>query len=167
MSRGVNKVILIGNLGRDPEMRSMPNGDAVTSIAVATSEAWKDRDSGEMQERTEWHNVVLFKRLAEVASEYLRKGSRVYIEGSLRTRKWQDRNGQDRWTTEIIASNLQLLDRAASEDQGRGSAYSQQRSAHNQQRSAHNQQRGSAPPQNQRQRNDSYNDGFDSDDIPF
>lgn len=162
MSRGVNKVILIGNLGRDPEMRSMPNGDAVTSIAVATSEAWKDRDSGEMQERTEWHNVVLFKRLAEVASEYLRKGSRVYIEGSLRTRKWQDKNGQDRWTTEIIGSNLQMLDRADNEDRGRSSAHSQQRGS----APAH-QQRGSAPPQNQQQRNNAYDDGFDSDDIPF
>ena len=114
-----------------------------------------------MQERTEWHNVVLFKRLAEVASEYLRKGSRVYIEGSLRTRKWQDRNGQDRWTTEIIASNLQLLDRVDNEDRGRSSAHSQQRGS-----APAQQQRGSAPPQNQ-QRNHSYNDGFDSDDIPF
>jgi single-strand DNA-binding protein len=110
MARGINKVILIGNLGRDPEVRYLPSGSAVTNIAVATSETWKDKQSGEKQERTEWHNVAFFNRLAEIAGEYLKKGSKVYIEGSLRTRKWQDKNGQDRYTTEIIASDMQMLD---------------------------------------------------------
>jgi len=109
-SRGVNKVILIGNLGRDPETRYMPSGGAVTNITVATSETWKDKNTGEQQERTEWHRVVFFNRLAEIAGEYLRKGSKVYIEGSLRTRKWQDQSGQDRYTTEIVASEMQMLD---------------------------------------------------------
>ncbi len=109
-SRGVNKVILVGNLGQDPETRYLPSGGAVTNISIATSEAWKDKQTGEPQERTEWHRVALFNRLAEIAGEYLRKGSKVYIEGSLRTRKWQDQNGQDRYTTEIIANELQMLD---------------------------------------------------------
>ncbi len=108
--RGVNKVILIGNLGKDPETRYMPSGGAVTNITVATSETWKDKNTGEQQERTEWHRVVFFNRLAEIAGQYLRKGSKVYIEGSLRTRKWQGQDGQDRWTTEIIANEMQMLD---------------------------------------------------------
>jgi single-strand DNA-binding protein len=111
MARGINKVILIGNLGADPETRYMPSGGAVTNLRLATSENWKDKNTGDMQERTEWHRVALFGRLAEVAAEYLRKGSKVYIEGSLRTRKWQDKNGQDRYTTEIIANEMQMLDR--------------------------------------------------------
>lgn len=110
MARGINKVILIGNLGQDPEIRYMPSGGAVTSVSLATSEYWKDRDSGEQKERTEWHRVVFFNRLAEIAGEFLKKGSKVYIEGSLRTRKWQDKNGQDRYTTEIIANEMQMLD---------------------------------------------------------
>jgi single-strand DNA-binding protein len=110
MSRGVNKVIIIGNLGADPEVRYMPSGGAVTNIRVATSESWKDKQTGETQERTEWHRIVLYNRLAEIAAEYLRKGSKVFIEGSIRTNKWQDQNGQDRYTTEIIASSMQLLD---------------------------------------------------------
>ncbi len=111
MARGVNKVILIGNLGKDPEVRYMPSGSAVTNITIATSETWKDKQSGDRQERTEWHNVVFFNRLAEIAGEYLKKGSKVYIEGSLRTRKWQDKNsGQDRYTTEIVANEMQMLD---------------------------------------------------------
>ena len=109
MARGVNKVVLIGNLGADPETRYMPSGSAVTNIRIATSESWKDKDSGEKQERTEWHRIAMFGRLAEVAAEYLRKGSQVYIEGRLRTRKWQDRDGNDRTTTEIIANDLQML----------------------------------------------------------
>jgi len=109
MARGVNKVILIGNLGADPETRYMPSGKAVTNIRVATSEVWKDRQTGDQQERTEWHTVVLFDKLGEIAAEYLRKGSQVYIEGSLRTRKWQDRDGKDRYTTEIIAREMQML----------------------------------------------------------
>ena len=109
-SRGINKVILIGNLGKDPETRYMPNGGAVTNITVATSETWKDKQSGEQQERTEWHRVVFFNRLAEIAGEYLKKGSKVYIEGSLRTHKWQGQDGQDRYTTEIVANEMQMLD---------------------------------------------------------
>ncbi|MDX1694188.1 MAG: single-stranded DNA-binding protein [Ketobacteraceae bacterium] len=108
--RGINKVIILGNLGTDPETRYMPNGNAVTNISVATSDAWKDKQSGQMQERTEWHKVVFFNRLAEVAGEYLKKGSKVYVEGSLRTRKWQDQNGVDRYSTEIVASDMQMLD---------------------------------------------------------
>lgn len=110
MARGVNKVILIGNLGKDPEVRYMPSGAAVTNVTIATSETWKDKQSGEMQERTEWHTVVFFNRLAEIAGEYLRKGAKVYVEGSLRTRKWQAKDGSDRYTTEIVASELQMLD---------------------------------------------------------
>lgn len=113
MARGVNKVILIGNLGSDPEVRYMPSGNAVANISLATSESWKDKESGEMQERTEWHRISLFNRLGEIAGEYLRKGSKVFIEGKIRTRKWQDQSGQDRYTTEIIADNMQMLDRAS------------------------------------------------------
>ena len=103
-SRGVNKVILVGNLGQDPEVRYMPNGGAVANITLATSESWRDKATGEMKEQTEWHRVVLFGKLAEVASEYLRKGSQVYIEGQLRTRKWTDQSGQDRYTTEVVVN---------------------------------------------------------------
>ena len=109
MARGINKVILVGNLGNDPETRYMPSGDAVTNISVATSESWKDKQTGEQKEKTEWHKVVMFRRLAEIAAEYLRKGSQVYIEGKLRTNKWQDRDGNDRYTTEIIADEMQML----------------------------------------------------------
>ena len=109
MARGINKVILIGNLGADPDTRYMPSGAAVTNIRVATSESWKDKETGEQVDRTEWHNVAFFNRLAEIAGEYLRKGSQVYIEGRLRTRKWQDREGNDRYTTEIIADQMQML----------------------------------------------------------
>lgn len=110
MARGVNKVILVGNCGQNPETKYMPSGGAVTNISIATSEAWKDKQTGQQQERTEWHRVVFFNRLAEIAGEYLRKGSKVYIEGSLRTRKWQDQSGQDRYTTEIVANEMQMLD---------------------------------------------------------
>lgn len=110
MARGINKVIIIGNLGADPEVRYMPSGSAITNIRVATSEGWKDKQTGETQERTEWHRIVFFNRLAEIASEYLRKGSKVYIEGSLRTNKWQDQSGNERYTTEIIANSMQMLD---------------------------------------------------------
>ncbi len=109
-SRGVNKVILIGNLGRDPEVRYTASGSAVANLALATSDTWRDRQTGEQQERTEWHRVVMFNRLGEIAGEYLRKGSKVYIEGRLQTRKWQDQNGQDRYTTEIVANEMQMLD---------------------------------------------------------
>ena len=109
MGKGVNKVIIVGNLGNDPEARFLPSGGAVTNISVATSQSWKDK-SGEQQERTEWHRVVFFNRLAEIASEYLKKGSKVYVEGSLRTNKWQDKDGNDRYTTEIIGNEMQMLD---------------------------------------------------------
>ncbi len=109
MARGINKVILVGNLGADPETRYMPSGGAVTNLSIATSESWKDKQSGEQKERTEWHKVAMFNRLAEIAAEYLRKGSQVYIEGKLRTRKWQDRDGNDRYTTEIVADEMQML----------------------------------------------------------
>ncbi|GAB3111819.1 single-stranded DNA-binding protein [Aestuariicella hydrocarbonica] len=110
MARGVNKVILVGNVGQDPEMKYMPSGNAVTNISIATSESWKDKQTGQQQERTEWHRVVFFNRLGEIAGEYLRKGSKVYVEGSLRTRKWQGQDGQDRYTTEIVANEMQMLD---------------------------------------------------------
>lgn len=109
-SRGVNKVILIGNLGQDPEVRYMPNGNAVANVTLATSESWKDKNTGETQERTEWHRVVFFRRLAEVVGEYCKKGSKIYVEGRLQTRKWQDQGGQDRYTTEIVADQMQMLD---------------------------------------------------------
>jgi single-strand DNA-binding protein len=110
MARGVNKVILIGNLGADPEIKYMPSGDAVANLRIATSESWKDKNTGENVERTEWHRVVCFRRLGEIAGEYLKKGSKVYIEGKLQTRKWQGQDGQDRYTTEIVANEMQMLD---------------------------------------------------------
>ncbi|GAB2586619.1 single-stranded DNA-binding protein [Nitrincola alkalisediminis] len=119
MARGINKVILVGNLGQDPEVKYMPSGNAVTNVTLATSDTWKDKQTGQAQERTEWHRVVFFNRLAEIAGEYLRKGSKVYVEGALRTRKWQDQAGQDRYTTEIVASEMQMLDGRGS-DSGMG-----------------------------------------------
>lgn len=119
MARGINKVILIGNVGIDPDKRFLPNGNAVTTLSLATSETWNDKITGEKQERTEWHRIVCFNRLGEIAGEYVRKGSKLYIEGSIRTRKWQDQQGQDKYTTEIIANELQLLD-----SKGGGSAAS-------------------------------------------
>jgi len=109
MARGVNKVILVGNLGKDPEVRYMPNGNAVANITLATTESWKDKQSGEQQDKTEWHRIVMFRRLGEIAGEYLKKGSQVYIEGKLQTRKWQDNSGNDRYTTEIVANEMQML----------------------------------------------------------
>ncbi|MGH8252071.1 MAG: single-stranded DNA-binding protein [Steroidobacteraceae bacterium] len=109
MARGVNKVILIGHLGQDPQSRAMPSGKAVVNLRLATSDQWRDKQTGESKEATEWHNVVMFDRLAEIAAEYLRKGSHVYVEGRIRTRKWQDREGQDRYTTEIVANEMQML----------------------------------------------------------
>jgi len=117
MARGINKVILVGNLGKDPEVRYSPNGGAVTNITLATSESWKDKNTGEKQEKTEWHRVVFFGKLAEIAGEYLKKGSQVYIEGRLQTRKWQDKEGKDRYTTEIVAGEMQML----GSREGRGS----------------------------------------------
>ena len=134
-SKGVNKVILIGNLGQDPEIRYMPNGGAVANLTLATSESWRDKQSGEMREKTEWHRVCIFGKLAEVAGEYLKKGSQVYIEGSLQTRKWQDQSGQDRYTTEVVVNvggTMQMLggnggNQAGSQQSARQPQQSQQR----------------------------------------
>lgn len=153
MARGVNKVILVGNCGSDPEVRYMPSGGAVTNISIATSESWKDKQTGQQQERTEWHRVVFFNRLAEIAGEYLKKGSKVYVEGSLRTRKWQDQSGQDKYTTEIVAAEMQMLD-SRGMGQGQGD-YSAPASA----------PQGNAPAAPQPQPAGNMND-FD-DDIPF
>ena len=122
MARGINKVILVGNLGNDPETRFMPNGTPVTNISIATSESWKDKQSGQQQERTEWHRIVFFNRLAEIAGEYLKKGSKVYIEGALRTRQW-DKDGQKHYSTEIIANEMQMLD--GRNDGGMGGGFNQ------------------------------------------
>ncbi len=122
MARGVNKVILIGNLGQDPEIKYMPSGGAVANVRLATSESWKDKTTGEMQERTEWHTVVFFNRLAEIVGEYLKKGGKIYVEGSLRTRKWQGKDGQDRYSTEIVASEMQMLDSKGGGSGGGGSS---------------------------------------------
>jgi single-strand DNA-binding protein len=122
MARGINKVILVGNVGVDPDVRYMPNGNAVTTLSLATSETWKDKQTGDKQERTEWHRVVCFNKLGEIAGEYVRKGSKLYVEGSLRTRKWQDQQGQDRYTTEIVASDIQMLDSKGSSSQSMSEA---------------------------------------------
>ena len=153
MARGINKVILIGNLGADPETRYMPSGGAVTNIRLATTESWKDRNTGETQERTEWHRVVFFNRLGEIAGEYLKKGSKVYVEGSLRTRKWQDQGGQDRYSTEIVANEMQMLD---SRGTGGSSDFNSGYSRGSASRTAAPAPAASAPPEND----------FD-DDIPF
>jgi len=156
MARGINKVILVGNLGSDPEVRYMPNGNAVSTLAVATSESWKDKQTGERQERTEWHRVVLFNRLGEIAGEYLKKGSKVYVEGSLRTRKWQDQNGHDRYTTEIIGSELQMLDSRMTGDMQQSNQYQQNNFQSNSPAPASKPQQASEPV---------FNDL--DDDIPF
>ncbi|HEM8274929.1 TPA: single-stranded DNA-binding protein [Providencia stuartii] len=137
-SRGVNKVILIGHLGQDPEIRYMPNGGAVANLTLATSESWRDKQTGEMREKTEWHKVVIFGKLAEIAGEYLKKGSQVYIEGSLQTRKWQDQSGQDRYTTEVVVNiggSMQMLggnsNQAGIQQPARQSQQSQQQSPQN------------------------------------
>ena len=153
MARGINKVILVGNLGADPETRYTANGAAVTNIRLATSESWRDKQTGENQERTEWHRVVFFSRLAEVAGEYLRKGSQVYVEGSIRTRKWQDQSGQDRYTTEIVANEMQMLGGRGGEAESRPQQSSGFRD------SQPSEQRQSPPSSN--------DDGFAEDDIPF
>jgi single-strand DNA-binding protein len=127
MARGINKVILIGNLGADPEVRYMPQGGAVANMTLATSESWTDKNTNEKKEQTEWHRVVIYQRLAEIAGEYLRKGSKVYIEGKLKTRKWTDKDGVERYTTEIVANELQMLDgRGKGQQQGGGMGGGQQ-----------------------------------------
>ncbi len=153
MARGINKVIIVGNVGGDPETRYMPSGSAVTNLTVATNESWKDKQTGEKKERTEWHRVAMFNRLAEIAAEYLRKGSQVYIEGKLRTRKWQDKDGQDRYTTEIIADEMQMLGGRGGDFGGGGGGSSSRGS------SGSSQDSGGAPPH-------PGPDDFD-DDIPF
>ena len=131
MARGINKVIIVGNLGADPDSRAMPSGNAVTNISVATSESWNDRDTGEKQEKTEWHRVVFFNRLAEIAAQYLKKGSQVYVEGKLQTRKWEDKEGNERWTTEIVANQMQMLGDRMSNDMSNDNASSSQSTSDN------------------------------------
>jgi single-strand DNA-binding protein len=157
MARGVNKVILVGNLGADPETRSMPSGMTVTNIRIATSESWKDKTSGAQQERTEWHSIALFGRLGEIAAEYLRKGSQVFVEGKLRTRKWQDKTGNDRFTTEIIADNMQMLGGRAGGGAGAGGG------------SGGGERAASAPPRDDYDQTPAPAGGKDDfdDDIPF
>ena len=159
MARGINKVILVGNLGNDPEVRYSNNGAAIANISIATTESWKDRNTGEQQERTEWHRVVMFNRLGEIAGEYLRKGSQVYIEGKLQTRKWQDQSGQDRYTTEVVASEMQMLGGRA--DGGGGGGYQSRPAApaNNYSGGGQSSQGGTAPAA-------PVNNDFD-DDIPF
>jgi single-strand DNA-binding protein len=128
MARGVNKVILIGNLGKDPQQRAMPSGKAVVNFSIATTDQWRDKQTGENKEATEWHNIVMFDRLAEIAAEYLRKGSQVYIEGKIRTRKWQDKEGKDRYTTEIIANEMSMLGGRGAGDRGSAPDRSRDRS---------------------------------------
>lgn len=151
MPRGVNKTILIGHAGQDPELKHLPSGSAVCSLSIATTESWKDKQSGEKQERTEWHRVVLFGRLAEITAEYARKGSQIYIEGRLQTRKWQGKDGQDRYTTEIVAGDMQLLG-------VRGSGGSSSAAPSSSSSTAPPSASGSAPPSV---------DPFDDSDIPF
>ena len=173
--KGINKVIVLGNLGNDPETRYLPNGNAVTNISIATSESWKDKTSGQDQERTEWHRVVFFNRLAEIAGEYLRKGSKVYVEGSLKTNKWQDQSGNDRYTTEIVASEMQMLDaKGENSDQQQGQAQPAQQQSPQQQApqqappqpQQQQQQQYSQPQQQQQQQPQSSPGGF-HDNIPF
>jgi single-strand DNA-binding protein len=154
MARSVNKVILIGNLGNDPEIRYTPNGSAVANVSLATSESWRDKQSGEMQDRTEWHRVVFFNRLAEIVGEYLKKGSKIYVEGALRTRKWQDKSGLDRQTTEIIANEMAMLDSRIANG------------------SSHSNDKSSTPPTKDSNASDTSDISLDypdnmSDDIPF
>ena len=166
MAKGVNKVILVGNVGGDPETKYMPSGGAVTNLSIATSESWKDKQTGQPQERTEWHRVVFFNRLAEIASEYVRKGSKVYVEGSLRTRQWEQ-DGVKRYSTEIVASEMQML------DSREGGTQQQQQAPQQRQQQQAPKQRQQAPQQqaqNQQQARQAVEGGFDAsfdDDIPF
>ena len=169
MARGVNKVILVGTLGNDPETKFMPSGGAVVNLSIATNEQWTDKNTGQKQERTEWHRIVAFNRLAEIMGQYLRKGSQVYIEGKLQTRKWQDQSGQDRYTTEILANEMQMLGgrsggtsdygaNAPQQSQSAPQTHQQSAPAQNQAPSSTQPPQSSAPPKNM--------DDFD-DDIPF
>ena len=166
---GVNKVIIVGHLGNDPEIRTMPNGDAVANISVATSESWNDRNTGERREITEWHRIVFYRRQAEICGEYLRKGSQVYVEGRLRTRKWQDQNGQERYTTEIQGDVMQML---GARNQNAGSYPSDMGAAPQpsyqarQTNTGGNYQSSRPAPQQSAPQAEPPMDGFD-DDIPF
>ena len=165
MARGVNKVIIVGNCGQDPETRFMPSGGAVTNLSIATSESWKDKTSGQPQERTEWHRVVFFNRLAEIAGEYVKKGSKLYVEGALRTRKWQNKEGQDQYTTEIVASEMQMLDSRGGQDGGQGGGYQPPQQGGYQQPAAQSKPQGGQQQAPQQQAPPGM-DSFD-DDIPF
>ena len=187
MARGINKVILVGNLGADPEVRYMPNGGAVANLRLATTDSWRDKQSGDKQERTEWHRVVLFGKLGEIAGEYLRKGSQVYVEGRIQTKKWQGNDGQDRYSTEIVASDMQMLGgggagggggggRGSSADFNQDSSYDQgynQGGSQPPAQSAPQQSRQAPPsqqaPQSQQAPSAPAGGGFDDfdDDIPF
>ncbi|WP_295681083.1 single-stranded DNA-binding protein [uncultured Nevskia sp.] len=164
-SRGVNKVILIGNLGKDPEVKYFPNGDAFCNLTLATSESWNDKASGEKKEKTEWHNVVFTRKLAEIAGQYLKKGAKVYVEGSLRTRKWQDKEGQDRYTTEILVNDMQMLDGRSGGGGGGGMSdddYSQQPPTRTSPPA-----RSSAPSRAPQPQAAPAAEHFEDDDIPF
>ncbi len=183
-SRGINKVILVGNLGQDPEVRYTPNGGAITSISIATSESWKDKNSGQMQEKTEWHRISFFGKLAEIAGEYLRKGSQVYVEGKLQTRKWQDKQGQDRYTTEVVVDGFSgVMQMLGGRNEGASSGGGQYQQQGQQQQRPQGQQQQGQPQQGQQQQqyqpqqqaqqpqqqsapDNGFNDSFD-DDIPF
>jgi single-strand DNA-binding protein len=163
MARGVNKAIIVGTLGQDPEVKYMANGGAVATISVATNESWKDKQTGEMQERTEWHRIVMFGKLAEIAAQYLKKGSQAYLEGRIQTRKWQDNEGKDRYSTEIVANEMQMLGGrpggGSYESSGQQQSSGQKRPYGQQQSSGQAQQPASAP------QTAPIDDGFD--DIPF
>jgi len=161
MARGINKVIIVGNLGQDPEVKYMPSGGAVCNITVATSESWNDKSTGEKQERTEWHRIVFYRKLAEIAGEYLRKGSQVYVEGKLQTRKWQDQGGADRYTTEIVANEMQMLGSRGSASSGASSSGSTGFDSSNNQASAAPASSNTSAPAG-----GGMADDFD-DDIPF
>lgn len=163
MARGVNKVILVGNLGRDPEVRYTASGSAVANVTIATTDSWKDKSTGEKNEKTEWHRVVMFARLGEIAGEYLKKGSQVYIEGRLQTRKWQDREGQDRYTTEIVANDMQML---GGRGGGGGGDYAQGGSEEYAQAMPQDDRSESRPAPAASPSGGGQNDDFD-DDIPF
>ncbi len=171
MARGVNKVILIGNLGKDPEMKSFPNGDAYCNLTLATSESWTDKTSGEKKERTEWHNLVFTRKLAEIVGQYLKKGSKIYVEGSLRTRKWQDKEGHDRYTTEVNVNDMQMLDGKGGGGGG-GDEYGGGSSSYGGGSSAGS-SRSSAPPRERAPARaapatpQGGDGGFEDDDIPF
>ena len=162
MAKGINKVFLVGHLGQDPEIKYMPSGGAVANVSVATSDQWKDKQSGEMKDRTEWHRVVFFNRLAEIVGEYLKKGSQVYIEGRLQTRKWEDKNGVERYTTEIVASEMQMLGGRGQGDGGQQGGQGHQAGGYSGGQQSPQQQRPAA----QQAPMPADDDDFDSD-IPF